>query len=465
MFLFYFLPLTLLFYYIAPQKAKNLVLLLASLAFYLFGEVKYTFLLVFCALFHYGAGLLLSRLNRPALRRGVLWTSVAFSLLFLGYYKYAGFLAEALSPLLGRLSAFTPPPLPIGISFYTFQAMSYTVDVYRRDAVARKEPLSFLTYLCLFPQLIAGPIVRYTDVAKELDDREESLPGVASGLLLFAVGLGKKVILADTLGALTASYRTTDAPSLLFAWLAALAFTFEIYFDFSGYSDMAVGLGRMFGFHFPENFRYPYIAVSITDFWRRWHITLSSFFRDYVYIPLGGNRKGKVRLALNIAVVWLLTGLWHGAAWTFVAWGGLYALLLLWEKFGGLALLSRLPRGLSSGFGWVYTFFFTVMGFTLFNAPSLTAALQDISVLLGFSSLPAVTPAAWHALKSYALLLIIAALGATPLPRRLWHWFTSRTDRVPAGVILRPAVVLTLLVSALSLTVNSTFHPFLYFRF
>ena len=451
-FLFFFLPLTLLCYALAPKYAKNCVLLIASLLFYAFGEPRYTLLLLACALVNYGAARLIVGTGREKLRRFILIASllISFSLLF--YYKYLGFFASILGISL------TAPTLPAGISFYTFQATSYTVDVYRREIQAEKSPFTFATYLCLFPQLIAGPIVRYSDVAAELDEREHTLPLFAEGTLTFAVGLAKKVILADSLADLVSAYRG-GAPTVLFAWLYAIAFTLEIYFDFSGYSDMAIGLGKLFGFHFPQNFNYPYMARSITEFWRRWHITLSSWFRSYVYIPLGGNRKGKGRQILNLLAVWLLTGLWHGAAWNFLLWGLLYAILLIFEKLGGLALLERLPRF----FGHLYTLFFVTMGFVLFNAESLSEAFADLGNLFAFSRLPLFDERSLFHLQNAFGLIALSLFAATPLPRWLLCRLAARKPRLASAA--RPVAMASLLTLAIAFTVSDSFRPFLYFRF
>lgn len=464
-FLFVFLPLTLLFYYLAPRQAKNHVLLIASLVFYLYGEITYTFLLLLSALFNWAIGLALSRTQpQSAAAKRLLALSLVLNLSLLFYYKYAGFLVSILTDITGVSLSFSAPSLPVGISFYTFQAMSYTVDVYRREARCENDPLSFATYLCLFPQLIAGPIVRYTDVSDELKSRRHTLQGFADGAFLFVIGLAKKVILADTLAKLVSLYRS-QAPSVLMAWLYAIAFTLQIYFDFSGYSDMAVGLGRLFDFSFPQNFHYPYTAASITAFWRRWHITLSSWFKSYVYIPLGGNRRGKRRLIRNLLIVWLLTGLWHGSAWTFLAWGALYGLLLIFEKFLGLSLLERLPRPI----GHLYTLFFVTLGFVLFNAESLSGAARDIGALFGVGALPLYDAAALYYAKSYLPLLLFACLAATPFFKRLFVRSDPKKQRAAplafAKDAAKPFITLSLLLLSTAFIVGESFSPFLYFRF
>ncbi len=469
-FLFAFLPLTLLFYFMAPRPAKNHVLLIASLLFYFYGEPVYTFLLLLSAFFNWGMGLLITKASSKKAAARLLFFTVSANLSLLFYYKYSGFFVGIFADLTKIPLSFSPPALPIGISFYTFQAMSYAVDVYRGDARVEKDPLSFATYLCLFPQLIAGPIVRYTEVSQELKDRSHSLGGFADGAFLFVVGLAKKVILADTLAKLVRLWQEGEK-SVLFAWLYAVAFTLEIYFDFSGYSDMAVGLGRIFGFSFPRNFDYPYISSSITEFWRRWHITLSSWFKSYVYIPLGGNRKGKARLALNIAVVWLLTGFWHGSSWTFLLWGALYAILLLIEKFGALRLLGRLPRFFGKTVGHLYTLFFVVLGFVLFNAASLPAALSDLGALFGAGAVPLYDRRALYYAKSFLPLLLFSALAATPLFHRLSAFLSAgRSKKADSAspssfAFWKPAATLTLLILSVSFIAGESFRPFLYFRF
>ena len=343
--------------------------------------------------------------------------------------------------------------LPIGISFYTFQCISYTVDVYRGDAAAQKNLISFGCYVSLFPQLIAGPIVRYTDVARELEGRSHSMEAFTLGLRRFLFGLGKKVLLANQFGALTTLYRDSKAQSVLYCWLYALAFVLQIYFDFSGYSDMAIGLGQIFGFRFPENFNYPYLSRSITEFWRRWHMTLGGWFRDYVYIPMGGNRVSKPRWFLNILVVWMLTGLWHGASWNFVLWGLVFAVFLLLEK--GIPGLVKLPKGLSNA----YVMLVVVLSFVLFNAESISQAGQDLAGMFGRAGLPLVTAESLYQLKSFAVLFLLGILGATPWPKK---WGEAMAQKAPW---LDAAAMLALLLVCTAYLVDGSFNPFLYFRF
>lgn len=460
-FLYVFLPAVLLCYALARGRWKNHVLLLFSLLFYAVGEPVYVLLLLFTAGVDYALARMVERFRGQGRARFVLVLALVCNLVVLGFFKYADFLIEAVNGLLGTRIPLLHVPLPVGISFFTFQTMSYVIDVYRGEVPAERNVLTLTTYVSLFPQLIAGPIVRYQTVAEELHGRAHSLELTASGVQRFIVGLGKKVLLANLLGEICAAYRASTAPSVLYGWLYAVAFMLQIYFDFSGYSDMAVGLGRIFGFHFPENFNYPYIARSITEFWRRWHITLSTWFRDYVYIPLGGNRVGKWRWVRNLLVVWLLTGLWHGAAWNFLLWGGFFGVLLLAEKF----LLNNGKRSLPAPLGHVLVLFAVLMSFVLFNADGLSGAAQDIGVLFGLGGLPLSTVEATYELRSSAVLLLVAAVGATPLPKRLYE--RASKTRVGRAVlpVAGPVLLLGLLLLATAYLVDGSFNPFLYFRF
>lgn len=447
-FLFAFLPLILITYYLSPRKLKNPVLLLFSLFFYGWGEPVYLFLMLGVILINYVSGILIGRArSRGISTRRILVTGVAANLLILGFFKYADFLMSMLPFLSGvKLPEI---PLPIGISFYTFQSMSYIIDVYRSEVPVQKNVLTFGTYVTLFPQLIAGPIVRYSDVAEQMEGRRETLRDFSSGVLLFVVGLSKKVLLANPMGNLWNLLRAE--PGTLGAWVGIAAYSLQIYFDFSGYSDMARGLGRMFGFEFLENFNYPYISRSVTEFWRRWHISLSTWFREYVYIPLGGNRLGKKRQILNLLIVWGLTGLWHGASWNFVLWGLYYALLLIFEKTFLLKRLEKLPAAA----GHVYTLLAILLGWALFY-------FEDLGALGGFLA-KLVTPAESDltVILSYLPLLITAILAATPLGKKL---YTAR-EAVPAvrlAGILGAAALLLLCTAALA---SQSYNPFIYFRF
>ena len=452
-FLYYFLPAVLAVYYLTPRRGKNAVLLLASLFFYGWGEPKLLWLMVFTIAVFYLCGLAIGRSAHH--KKAWLVVSVCAGVGLLGLFKYADFFITSVNAATGMSLPLLKLALPVGISFYTFQCLSYTVDVYRGTVPPQKNPISFGAYVALFPQLIAGPIVRYADVARELEERTHSWENVGMGMRRFVVGLSKKVILADNLAMLAKLYRESAEPSLVFAWLYAVAFTLNIYFDFSGYSDMAIGLGRMFGFHFPENFNYPYLSKSVTEFWRRWHISLGSWFRDYVYIPLGGNRVSKAKWVRNILVVWMLTGLWHGAAWNFVLWGLLFAVLLMMEK--ALPGLQRLPGVLRHG----YVLLAVILSFVLFNADTLAQAGNDFSALFGLAGLPLFTAETGYYLRSYAPALVIACIGATPLVKQA----AQKIGENRAFQMLEPVLWLGLLLVCTAYLVDGSFSPFLYFRF
>ncbi len=457
-FLYAFLPLTLLVYFIAPRGLRNAVLLAASLIFYAFGEPVYVALLLISSVSDFFWSLLIERCRaRPKRAKLCLAASLAVNLGLLGFFKYAGFFLRTLNSFFG--TGFPPlnVPLPIGISFYTFQTMSYTIDVYRGKTRAQKNLLTFATFVCLFPQLIAGPIVRYTDVAAELSGRSTSLEDAASGLRRFVVGLGKKVLLANGMGELCAAFRASAAPSTLFYWIYAAAFTLQIYFDFSGYSDMAIGLGRVFGFRFPENFDYPYVSRSASEFWRRWHMTMGGWFRDYVYIPLGGNRTGKLKWLRNLAVVWLLTGLWHGADWNFVLWGAGFGLVLTLEKLFYGKYLEKMPRALQH----LYVLALVSVSFVIFNADGLSGTASDLAGLFGGKGLPLCTGETLYYLRSYAVLLAVCALAALPLGKKLY----ARVADASVTAVLEPAALAALLALATASLVDGSFNPFLYFRF
>lgn len=452
-FLYYFLPAVLAVYFLTPRRGKNAVLLLASLFFYGWGEPKLLLLMLFTIGVFYLCGLAIGRSERH--KKLWLTVSVCVGVGLLGLFKYADFFITSVNAAMGLSLPLLKLALPVGISFYTFQCISYTVDVYRGTVPPQKNPISFGAYVALFPQLIAGPIVRYKDVARELDSREHSWENVGIGLRRFVVGLGKKVILADNLAMLAKLYRESAEPSVAFTWLYAVAFTLNIYFDFSGYSDMAIGLGRMFGFRFPENFDYPYLSKSVTEFWRRWHISLGSWFRDYVYIPLGGNRVSRIKWVRNILVVWLLTGLWHGAAWNFVLWGLLFAALLLAEKL--LPGLEKLPGFARHG----YVLLAVILSFVLFNAESLAQAGNDFAALFGCAGIPLFTRETGYYLRSYAPLLIAACVGATPLVKIA----AQKLGENRLVQALEPLVWLGLLLVCTAYLVDGSFSPFLYFRF
>ena len=456
-FLYVFLPATLLLYFAAPRRMKNAVLLLCSLVFYGWGEPKYLILMLFSIAQGYLFGLLIEKYRGKTRSTVFFWLSVSLSLLLLAYFKYADFFLDSFRAVTGLPVPALQIALPIGISFYTFQILSYVVDVRRGDASAQKNPIDLAAYIAMFPQLIAGPIVRYTDVAAQLRTRTHTRAGTAAGTRRFVLGLAKKILIANVLGQLVQQFQTAQDPDMLFHWLYAVGFMLQIYFDFSAYSDMAIGLGAIFGFTFPENFNYPYCSASITEFWRRWHISLGSWFRDYVYIPLGGSRVGKWKLLRNLLLVWAATGLWHGAAWNFVLWGLFYAVLLIAEKFALLPKLQKHPA-----LGRVYTLLFVLLGFVLFDAPSLSAAASRIAGLFGGAGAGVES---LYYLRSYAVVLLLAVLGATPLPKRLLA--RLRQNRVCGMLldVLEPIVLVALLALCTAYLIDGSFNPFLYFRF
>ncbi len=459
LFLFVFLPASLLLYYLVPFRLRNLVLLLFSLIFYGWGEPLYVFVMIASIAMDYLFGYLIGKndASEPK-RRLYLILSIALNLAVFFFFKYLDFVIENLRLLPGLDGLETlGVSLPIGISFYTFQKMSYVIDVYRRDVRAQKNPVSFGAYVTMFPQLIAGPIIKYKDVDEQLTRRSCDAEGFASGVSVFMVGLCKKLLLANTVGQLFDAYKAMGVGMLTTAgaWLAVLAYSFQIYFDFSGYSDMAVGLGRMLGFEFMRNFEYPYIARSVTEFWRRWHISLSTWFREYLYIPLGGNRVKRSRWLLNILIVWLVTGLWHGAAWNFVLWGLYYALLLIAEKLFLQKLLAKLPRF----FGHLYALLCIMVGWALFASDSLGACLSLLSCM--FTAKNGLYAAAdGYFLRSYLPMLVVMALASLPLATRFYQSLSPRTRRV-CGTLL----VLMALVVCTAVIVDSSYNPFLYFRF
>ena len=454
-FLYYFLPAVLGVYFLAPRRWKNGVLLLASLVFYGWGEPKLLWLMVFTIALFYLCGLAIEGAKTRRWKTVWLIVSIAAGVGLLGVFKYADFFIGSFNAVTGLRVPLLKLALPIGISFYTFQCLSYTVDVCRGSVPAQKNPITFGAYVALFPQLIAGPIVRYVDVARELECRTHSWEDVTAGLRRFLVGLGKKVLLADNFALLIRLFRESGEKSVLFYWMYAVAFTLNIYFDFSGYSDMAIGLGRVFGFRFVENFNYPYLSKSVTEFWRRWHMSLGSWFRDYVYIPLGGNRVSRGRWVFNILTVWMLTGLWHGAAWNFVLWGLLFAALLLAEKW--VPALGKLPGVLRHG----YVLLAVVLSFVLFNAESLAQAGSDFACLFGFGGLGLTSPETLYYLKSYAVLFLLGILGCTPLVKNA----AEKIAGTKAGPMLEAALMLALLIVCTAYLVDGSFSPFLYFRF
>ena len=459
-FLCVYLPLVLLGYYICPKKGKNLFLLIVSLIFYAWGEPKYVFLMIFSILVNYVFGLLMDkhRENKKRLKL-LLVISVIIDLGLLSVFKYTDFIITNINSVFGAGFDLLNIALPIGISFYTFQAMSYTIDVYRDNVRVQRNLIDFGMYITMFPQLIAGPIVRYSDVQDQLAERNVTTADFSEGIMRFVVGLGKKVLLANQMGAVwTQIYALGGDISALMAWTGAAAYTFQIYFDFSGYSDMAIGLGRMFGFKFPENFRYPYESVSITDFWRRWHITLSTWFKEYLYIPLGGNRRGLARQALNLLIVWTLTGFWHGAGWNFVMWGLYYFAILFIEKLFLLKALDKLPRLLRHA----YALLLIVIGWVIFASDDVSVMLPYLGSMFGANG--ALGGMDVYTLLTRAALMVICCVASTELPRRLFVTAAGKMNE-KAAFTVKSVLTLALLALSVVFLIGDSYNPFLYFRF
>ena len=450
-FLFYFLPVVLLLYAISPRKLKNFTLLVCSLVFYAWGEPRLVVLMLVTVLIGYVLGLLTERF--PKCKKLFLVLSLTLSLGFLGYYKYVDFFITNINNVTGLSIPLLKVALPIGISFYTFQLLSYNVDVYRGEVPAQRNFIDLAAYIALFPQLIAGPIVRYSDVAAQLKERTHSWEKVALGARRFVLGLAKKILIANALGELCDIFRASGEQSVLFFWMYAIGFSLHIYFDFSGYSDMAIGLGKIFGFDFLENFNYPYISKSATEFWRRWHMSLGSWFRDYVYIPMGGSRVKKFRMFFNIFTVWMLTGFWHGAAWNFIIWGLYFAILLVVEKVFLLKYLNR-----SKVLSRVYLLFAVVISFVIFNATNMGEAFSYIGGMFGAGGAPLVSAEALYYLRSYAVVFLVAIIGATPIPKLV-------AGKIKVTQYVEPVFLLVLLVLVTAYLVDGSFNPFLYFRF
>ena len=461
-FLCAFLPVVLFVYFLIPKQSRNLWLLLASLLFYGWGEPRYILIMLFSTVFDYCNGRAIEaadiRGRRDTVGRAILVLSVAGNLGILCFFKYTDFALATVNSLAGTQLGLLQLALPIGISFYTFQTMSYTIDVYRGETKAQHNIVSFGMYVCLFPQLIAGPIVRYKDVQREVDARETTAEGTARGLQRFLLGLAKKVLFANQIGALwdyIQGLNGTDMSTAM-AWLGALAFTFQIYFDFSGYSDMAIGLGEIFGFHFPENFDHPYEAKSITEFWRRWHMTLGTWFREYLYIPLGGNRKGLPRQVFNLFIVWFLTGLWHGAGWNFIMWGLYYFVLLMLEKCVLLRALERLPKILRH----LYTMFFVVVGWVIFACDDMQVLSGYLKAMFGLG-VRLGNRLALFEWDIYAPFLSILLFASTTLPARISKKLLMEPQRQPFLM----GYTRLLFVLSLAFLVSGSYNPFLYFRF
>lgn len=463
-FLYYFLPCVILLYLIAPRFLKNTVLLLSSLVFYAWGEPKYVIWMILSIILGYVFGLLIEKYRKKGnhrLAKLFMILSVTSSLAVLGYFKYADFFISNINAVTGRSIPLLKIALPVGISFYTFQILSYTVDVYRGDVAAQKNPIDLATYVALFPQLIAGPIVRYSDIAEQLRNRNHSFEKISAGMSRFIIGLSKKILIANFLGELCDTFKASGDKSVLFFWLYAIAYTLHIYFDFSGYSDMAIGLGKIFGFDFLENFNYPYISGSVTEFWRRWHMSLSSWFKEYVYIPLGGNRKGLTRQLVNISIVWALTGLWHGASWNFVVWGVYYGIILIIEKLGLLKLLKKCPAAI----GHIYSLIIIVTGWVIFAVDDLGQAVHYIGMMLGSSGVFAGDDFMYY-FGTRVWLLIACAIGSTPLPKMVCDAALKKLGKKEAlSGVLETLLMIGIMVLSMAFLVSGSYNPFLYFRF
>ena len=460
-FLYYFLPITLILYFVSKDKYKNIILLLASLFFYFYGEPKYTVLMLISAFSAYIHGILIEKFREKGYSKLFLVSGLVVSLGILIVFKYMDFIIKNINYISNSNIKLLRLVLPIGISFYTFQGLSYIVDVYKKDAKVCRSFVDFATYVCLFPQLIAGPIVRYTTIEDELKNRTHSFDKFAYGVNRFVVGLAKKVILANNLGMIVDIMTKSNEKSVLSYWMVAIFFSLQIYYDFSGYSDMAIGLGRMFGFDFLENFNYPFISKSIKEFWRRWHISLSSFFRDYVYIPLGGNRVSRVRWIFNLLIVWSLTGLWHGDSWNFILWGLYFALLLIIENLFLQNILSKLPALIQH----IYAKFFIIISFVIFNNENIKDLWSSLYNMFNFRGLDLYNDFSTYYLKSYTVLLIVSVIGATPILKNIIQKVNKNVTGQKVISTINPILNIVLLVVVTAYLIDGSFNPFLYFRF
>lgn len=460
-FLYYFLPITLILYFVSKDKYKNIILLLASLFFYFYGEPKYTVLMLISAFSAYIHGILIEKFREKGYSKLFLVSGLVVSLGILIVFKYMDFIIKNINYISNSNIKLLRLVLPIGISFYTFQGLSYIVDVYKKDAKVCRSFVDFATYVCLFPQLIAGPIVRYTTIEDELKNRTHSFDKFAYGVNRFVVGLAKKVILANNLGMIVDIMTKSNEKSVLSYWMVAIFFSLQIYYDFSGYSDMAIGLGRMFGFDFLENFNYPFISKSIKEFWRRWHISLSSFFRDYVYIPLGGNRVSRGRWIFNLLIVWSLTGLWHGDSWNFILWGLYFALLLIIENLFLQNILSKLPALIQH----IYAKFFIIISFVIFNNENIKDLWSSLYNMFNFRGLDLYNDFSTYYLKSYTVLLIVSMIGATPILKNIIQKINKNVTGKKVIFTINSILNIVLLVVVTAYLIDGSFNPFLYFRF
>ena len=456
-FLYYFLPIVLIIYFIAPKKYKNLILFIFSLIFYFYGEPKYIFLMILEILIAYIGAILIDKYKS----KKILILTLFIHIILLIIFKYTNFLTTNINNVFNTNFKLLNIALPIGISFYTFQIISYIVDVYKDKVKVQKSFLKLATYVSLFPQLIAGPIVRYEVIEIELDNRKLSFEDFSIGVRRFTIGLAKKVLIANMLGELCTKFSLVDERSIVLYWIFAISYMLQIYFDFSAYSDMAIGLGRMFGFHFLENFDYPYVSKSITEFWRRWHISLGSWFRDYVYIPLGGNRVSKMKHLRNILIVWLLTGIWHGASWNFVIWGLMFGIILIIEKLFLNKYLEKLPNFIRR----IYVLFIVMISFIIFNADTISNAISNIIGLFGFNKETFINNYTIYYLKSYFIILVIAIIASTPLIKKQLENMKKNKFMNKLINILEPIYIVSLLLIVTSYLIDNSYNPFLYFRF
>lgn len=459
-FLYYFLPFALILYFAVPYKLKNTALLLLSLIFYAWGEPRYVLLMTLSIICGYVFGILIERFRDGKLSKLFATVSIAISLSFLLFFKYCDFFIDNFNMLTGSSLSFLRLALPIGISFYTFQIISYTADIYRKKTKAQKNIINLAVYISLFPQLIAGPIVRYTDIEVQLIKRTHTLQKISSGIRLFVIGLSKKILIANALGELCGVYHASQEKSLLFCWIYAIAYALQVYFDFSGYSDMAIGLGRIFGFNFCKNFNYPYISESISEFWRRWHISLGSWFKDYVYIPLGGNRVSNFKHIRNILIVWALTGFWHGASWNFIIWGLYFSIFLIAEKFLFKDFLKN-----HKIIGHVYVFIVVLISFVIFSFTNMKDAVACIYGMFLFVKEPIITSEHMYYIRSFIGVLFIAIAGAFPILPTIYEKLKQTNYGSKVLVIAEPVGLVFLILLCTSYLVDGSFNPFLYFRF
>ena len=458
-FLYYFLPALIIIYFITPKKYKNIILLIASLLFYFYVEPKYVFLMILEIIIAYIGAILIDKYKNQS--KNILIITLFIHVFLLIIFKYTDFIIQTINDISNANIKLLNIALPIGISFYTFQIISYIIDVYNGKVKVQRNIIKLATYVSLFPQLVAGPIVRYQTVEKELDNRVHSFNNFAYGIRRFSVGLAKKVLIANALGELCSKAPATSEETVVFFWIFGISYMLQLYFDFSAYSDMAIGLGRIFGFHFPENFNYPYISKSITEFWRRWHISLSTWFKDYVYIPLGGNRVGRYKQIRNILIVWLLTGIWHGANWTFLIWGLLFGIILIIEKLWLNKLMEKLPSFIRR----IYVLFIVMILFIIFSSYNMSVALTNIKGLFGMNGEAFINDYTLHYLKSYLPVLIIALFGATPFIKILIDKLRKNKYINSIINILEPILIVMILVVVTSYLIDNSYNPFLYFRF